>query len=256
MIRLLLPLLLFLCACDSESKVESHSELADESSPRLDSIHVEAEQIRDGFIWPEIISDNFTPTIQRIQHTLSFENVTGSTFPELDSMNKSCGNCGLISTGFMVNYNQNGILDIIIQLEHNYNEPAISDIFFCLNLNTGNQLSADDMLISEQTEGLLHVCDSLLQAELVSIKKEYALSEEFDEIYIEFFDGHRFTKKDLEHFSISHQGIHYMYHTETIPMLERWLKRITVTIPWKTFKVYTPADGPFAFLFHESKPMQ
>jgi hypothetical protein len=87
---------------------------------------------------------------------------------------------------------------------------------------------------------------------VATAKQDFLASKEVSKAdkkdFIELFESYSFNKSDLKDFSISTQGIHFMYYYMFPPDLEPFEPSNVITLTFDEIKPFVRADGLLKFL--------
>ncbi len=117
----------------------------------------------------------------------------------------------LETADFEVNYNQNGLLDIILTTEGSAAYPSTINQEVVVDLKTGNRVTAQNVFV--RLPALTAAVRKMQLAEIKKAKADYKNdpeSADFDGS--EYFKQAKFAAKNLDEFKITDQGVTFSYN--------------------------------------------
>ncbi len=125
--------------------------------------------------WPLV--EGTSVGIDRINEILEYENVTGESIDETLS-NYRLHQTGIVGSFFCVNWMNEEYLDIHITVETLGAYPSQMVFDFLFNLETGKEVSAEDLFMEERITELVKFCDQELQNRVTDeIEEEFTFAE-------------------------------------------------------------------------------
>jgi hypothetical protein len=115
---------------------------------------------------------------------------------------------------YKVLYNKKGILNVLLSVDFSAAHESHYDKSVVINLNTGERVKPSDVFIKLKLEQLAAEVDKNLQAEITDTLKE--IEKDYDAETLEYvknqFGERTASIEDLEEFSVSDQGVTFIYH--------------------------------------------
>ncbi len=109
-----------------------------------------------------------------------------------------------------VNYNKNGILDVLISMEGSGAYPSVTNRYFVVNTKSGSRVRPVDVFTN--LAALASKAKAKQKAEVRKTKAELkADPEAADFDASEYFNNAKFMSKDLNEFSVSEKGVTFRY---------------------------------------------
>ncbi len=142
--------------------------------------------------WP-VVNGTFAG-VARIGEILSYRNVTGETLEETRANYKLHG-AGIVGASFLVNWMDTEYLDLTITVETLGAYPSSMIFNYCFNLESGEEVVAEDIFMEDRIPDLVQMCNAELQNR---IGRE--IQEEFT-----------FTVENLDQLGIKRGGIVFHY---------------------------------------------
>ncbi|OPX31373.1 MAG: hypothetical protein B1H09_03005 [Gemmatimonadaceae bacterium 4484_173] len=143
-------------------------------------------------LWPVVEGD--LPGTSRINEILNYENAVGETLEET-SENYSINHRGIVGSSFRVVWSDPQFLDLEITVETLGAYPSSMVFRYLFDLETGEEVTPNDLFLPETMPELIQLCDSMLQ----------------DRIHNETGGGYVFTEEDLENVGMRRGGIVFHY---------------------------------------------
>ena len=184
-----------------------------------------------------------TPVLsKKIETTLSYEKTLGLNLKEeLGELQ------WLEDAGYDVNYNKNGLLDVTLSMEGSAAYPSSSQKTIVVDLKTGNQVKVIDVFTN--LAGLAAKCRKQQQEEIkeaiVEIKKDSP-----DEDTQALFKDANFTTKNLEEFTISEEGVTFIYDYGFPHVIQALQPDGRYTFTWAELKPHIKPGGLFQKFIH------
>jgi hypothetical protein len=235
------------CSCNRDEPEATTATTGDAPTLFIDSVSLGLDPDSARYRWPLVTDTLNTPMMERVRELLSFMEVTGHSRSELDSQWASC-ECGLYRTDFVVNYNAHGLLDIAFQFEYVYAEQEFESEFITIDLNKGRRLKIGDLMLKEKLPDLLALCDKKLVMNAQEARTAFMDSPDAEAEMLDFFTGYTFRESDLSVFTISAQGIHFMYDFAFPGFLEAYEPNGFILVPFSELSACIDPDGPLGFM--------
>lgn len=249
----ILSLPVLLAACAGDDKKPKQEEKPKMTAP-ADSVILEDYIQDEAFRIIQIPVQGEHPVLDDINNILSFKTVTGYTIEEVQKQWNECL-CGLAGIDHVVNYNMNGILDVTYQLEHHSPFVHFEFAFYTIDIKSGKLLTVADLMDMDKADELAEICERKLNDLVADAKKEFLASKEVSRQdkndFIELFEPYKFKKSDLKDFSISTQGVHFMYYYMFPPDFEAFEPSNVITLTFEEITPFVRADGLLKFLLEK-----
>ncbi len=152
---------------------------------------------------PVVMGEEGDPVVEAMNNELSWEAVTGESLEETIEVFSRMQR-GHTGSGFTVNHNAGGILDITLRIEFLGAYPSTGYRHFCFDVTTGRSVRFSGLLRPGGDETLAGLLDSMLQVNIATKAADGLLDPEM-------YDGHRFGVENLESFSITGEGVWFHY---------------------------------------------
>jgi hypothetical protein len=183
---------------------------------------------------------NLSPTLaKKIESSLSYEKVLRLNIKE------ELGEFQwLEEAGYEVEYNKNGILDVVLSMSGSAAYPSFYDKAVVVDLRTGETVKPSDVFIN--LDRLAAECRRMQKAEitkaLVDIKKEAPDVEDPAELFRET----SFTPKDLSEFSVGDKGVTFRYDYAFVHALLALQPEGRYFFTWRELKPFIKRGGLLA----------
>lgn len=126
--------------------------------------------------WP-IVSGTFSG-ISGINEILNYQNVTGETLEQTRENYKLYGT-GIVGVYFLVNWTDAEYVDLTITVETLGAYPSSMVFNYCFNLESGEEVVAEDMFMEDRIPDLVQMCNAELQNRIGSeIEEEFTFTVE------------------------------------------------------------------------------
>ncbi len=158
----------------------------------IETLLVGEEGESSSISWPLV--EGTSGGIERINEILEYKNVTGESIDEIVTNYRMYG-AGIVGSSFVVNWMNAEYLDLQITVETLGAYPSQMVFNFLFNLETGEEVTAEDLFMEEQITDLVKLCDHELQNRIT------------DQIEDEF----TFTETDLNQLGMRRSGIVFHY---------------------------------------------
>lgn len=155
------------------------------------------------FTLPLIRGEDGDTAVAAMNSALSWESVTGGAFSETADTFASLQR-GYTGSGFTVNHNSGGILDIALRTDFLGAYPSTSVRYYCFDVSTGRAIRFQGLLRPGAAGALVARLDSMLQANIAVASADSILDPDM-------YGGHRFGAENLENFSICEDGVLFHY---------------------------------------------
>ncbi|MCD6587631.1 MAG: hypothetical protein J7K88_03675 [Candidatus Fermentibacteraceae bacterium] len=142
--------------------------------------------------WP-VVEGDFSG-VSRVNEILAYENVTGETIEET-SENYSVNHRGIVGSSFRVVWSDPQFLDLEITVETLGAYPSSMVFRYLFDLETGEEVTPNDLFVPETLPELIQLCDSMLQ----------------ERIHNETGDEFVFTEENLKNVGMRRGGIVFHY---------------------------------------------
>jgi len=148
-----------------------------------------------------------TPALsKKIENSISYAKIVSLDIDD----EKNGENQWLEEADYDVNYNKNGILDITLSMSGTAAYPTVMNRTVVVNLKTGSRAMASDVFIN--LKGLAAMVKKAQEAEIKESIEEIKEEEDYRDFDPKnFFEYADFTVEDLEQFTISDEGVTFMY---------------------------------------------
>jgi hypothetical protein len=213
---LLLFLLVVLCSVQVDSAQA-------QSTPRPDRVNIKRQKltiIRTGQVaknFPDrrratitypVVSGLTDPAILRkVRAILTFKNIFDYSLKEYRE------DSWLEEFDYVLNYNDNYILDLTFTQVGSAAYPDSQSKNFAINLKTGAVINASDVFVTSKMDELARLVDAKLQAEVAELIKIVKADKTLDdpENVIDALQLLKFEVADLDKFSVGKDGITFLY---------------------------------------------
>ena len=151
----------------------------------------------------------------------------------------------LETAGYEVNYNKNGLLDIVLTTEGSAAYPSIFNKEIVVDLKSGNRLTAQNVFV--KLPALAAAVGKMQLAEIKKAQADYKKdpeSADFDGG--EYFMSAKFTAKNLDEFKISDKGVTFTYDYGFPHVVLALQPDGEYFFSWAQVKPYIKADGLLA----------
>lgn len=146
---------------------------------------------------------------------------------------------------YLVNYNKHGMLDITLSLSGSGAYPSTFNKTVVVDLKTGNRLRPADIFTN--LTGLAAKIKKLQQAEIRKAREDYKKdpdSADFDGA--EYFDNADFTAENLAEFSVSDDGVTFLYEYGFPHVVKALEPDGTFLLGWTQLKPFIKPGGLLA----------
>jgi hypothetical protein len=158
--------------------------------------------------WPVLAGGADDEALVLMGESLSYENVAGEPFEQTMTTYAEIQR-GIVGSGFDVNFNSSGILDITIRIDFVGAYPSTFEHYFSFDASTGERLGIGDLILDGKLEDLAGILDTQLQENIQAAVEVYCLGP--DGLAPDLYSSGRFEAADLESFSILEDGIEFHY---------------------------------------------
>ncbi len=126
--------------------------------------------------WP-VVNGSFAG-VARINEILDYRNVTGETLQETRE-NYMLHGTGIVGAYFLVNWTDAEYVDLTITVETLGAYPSSMVFNYCFNLDTGEEVTPEDMFMEDRIPDLVQLCNTELQNRIGSeIEEELTFTVE------------------------------------------------------------------------------
>lgn len=195
--------------------------------------------------WPVVAGGAGDEAVILMNEALSYENVAGEPLEETMDIYSQVQR-GIVGSGFEVNFDGSGILDITITIDFVGAYPSTFEHYFCFDTGTGERLGISDLMKPDRLGALAGLLDERLQ-ENVRTAMSICCSGP-DGIDPAIYSSASFREADLERFSIMEGGIefHYDYGFPHV-MLAAEPER-DIFLSYEELQPYIDPEGPLGRL--------
>ncbi len=179
-----------------------------------------------------------TPALsKKIEDTISYQK--NSNLDLKDELNDGQW---LETAEYAINYNKNGLLDIILSTEGSAAYPSTYNKEIIVDLKTGNRVTAQNVFIK-----IPALAAAVRKMQLAEIKKSQAdykkdpESADFDGS--EYFNSAKYTAKSLDDFKISDKGVTFTYNYDFPHVVLALQPDGEYFFSWTQLKTFIKADG-------------
>jgi hypothetical protein len=199
------------------------------------------ERLRAVVTYP-LVSGNIDPKVlAKVRATLSLKNVFGSSLQEYRTDN------WLDELSYVVDYNENHILDITFTQNGTAAYPDSQYKHFALNLKTGEVLRARDVFAEDKLAQLTNLVDSALQKEVSELKQvvkdDATLDADGKQNLIDALELQKFELNNLDDFSVSSKGIVFLYDAGFPHVIEALQPEGRYLFPYSDLASFIRPDG-------------
>jgi hypothetical protein len=145
--------------------------------------------------WPVLAGGTGDEAVIAINEALSYESVAGEPFEQTMQTYTEIQR-GIVGSGFEMNFNDLGILDLTIQVEFLGAYPSTSEYYFTFDTGTGRRLAMADLMSDERLPELAALVNERLQENIRTAESVYCPGP---------------NGVDLESFSVEEGGIEFHY---------------------------------------------
>ena len=157
--------------------------------------------------WPVLAGGTGDEAGIAINEALSYESVAGEPFEQTMQTYTEIQR-GIVGSGFELNFNDLGILDLTIHVEFLGAYPSTSEYYFTFDTGTGRRLAMADLMSDERLPELAALVNERLQENIRTAESVYCPGP--NGVDPEMYDA-QFTEADLESFSVEEGGIEFHY---------------------------------------------
>lgn len=178
-----------------------------------------------------------TSLSKKIENTISYAKVLSLNLQEEKGEYQ-----WLEAADYNVVYNKNGILSIYLSMEGTAAYPSSVGKTVVVNLKTGNQVKPADIFTN--LAGLAAEIKKSQQAEIKQAKEDYKKdSETADFNASEYFDTADFKVENLEGFSVSADGVTFIYDYGFPHVIQALQPSGNYLLTWAELKPYIKKTG-------------
>ena len=177
--------------------------------------------------------------LRKVRSLLYFENIFDTTLQEYREWNS------LDDFDYVVNYNANYILDVTFTQVGTAAYPDSQSKTIVINLKTGNVIKAQDAFVEARFSELASMINEKLQAEVAELIKT-AQSHEDGPSIIEALKDFKFEIKNLDDFSISRDGVTFLYDAGLPHVHEAFEPEGHYLFSYSSLKPFIKPGGPLS----------
>jgi hypothetical protein len=191
--------------------------------------------------YPVITS--LVPKISRkVNSLISFKNIFDYSLAEYRS------DPWLSEFSYVVNHNNNFLLDITFNQSGMAAYPDEQSKHFLINLRDGDLILAADAFHSEKLQALREAVDRKLQQEISALRKKNTSATDRDEQdrtnVNDAYDILKFELKDLDDFSVSKTGVTFLYDAGFPHVIKALEPKGRYYFSYEQLKPFIKSDGP------------
>lgn len=184
-----------------------------------------------------------TPGVSRkVSSLISFKNIFDYSLADYRS------DPWLSEFSYVVNHNNNSLLDITFTQSGMAAYPDEQSKHFLINLRNGELILAADAFHSEQLQFLTEAVDKKLQQEVSVLRKENTSAADLDEQdkanVNDAYDILKFELKDLDNFSVSKTGVTFLYDAGFPHVIKALEPKGRYYFSYDELKSFIKRDGP------------
>lgn len=195
---------------------------------------------RTAIIYHPFISGLRDPTLlRRVRALLSIKSIFGMSLREYRE------STWLDELDYEVNYNANHILDITFTAHGEGPYPDSHSRTIPIDLKTGKILKARDVFVGEKLAELAADVDIKLKLEVAELIKTAKENTDAERI-IEELAKLKFEAKNLDDFSISNEGVVFLFDADLPHVFVGFEPEGRYLFPYSSLKTYIKPTGPLA----------
>ena len=196
---------------------------------------------RTAVIYYPFISGLRDPAVlRRVRSLLNVANVSGL------SLREHRENFWLDELDYEVNHNANHILDITFTSQGEGPYPASHSRTIPIDLKTGRILKARDVFVEDRFDELAASVEVRLKLEVAELIKTAKENIPDADNVIELLVKQKFEVKNLDDFSISQEGVKFLYDPDFPHVYVGFEPLGGYLIPYSSLKSFIKATGPLA----------
>jgi hypothetical protein len=184
-----------------------------------------------------VISGLSPVVLRRVRSVLDFKNIFDYSLKEYRE------DAWLTEFSYVVNYNDNSLLDITFSQRGSGAYPDDQTKHFLINLRNGSVVKASDVFQPDKMNELVAWIDRELQREIKQIDKENR-SDEDAEAVRQAYEQLRFELKDLDDFSVGPKGITFLYDAGFPHVIKALEPKGRYLLSYSALRSIIKRDGP------------
>jgi hypothetical protein len=185
--------------------------------------------------------------LKKVQTAISVKAIVGQSLTEL----KQDSSPWLTDVDYIINYNQNNILDLTYQISGMGAYPSTSQKRVSIDLKTGNLLRSKDLFKTDTNVALVQTIEEMMQREIRM--KIAEVRKQDPTIAKDIFTKHHFQQKDLNDFTIGKKGITFHYNFDFVHAIKAAEPSGAYFISYDKLSRYIRPDGAVGFALGSSR---
>lgn len=192
--------------------------------------------------YPQIAGLTNPVVLRRVQATVSLKSIWGQSLDELRKEFKATW--WLSEIDYVVNYNQNSLLDITFTMSGVGAYPSSTAKHRSIDLKTGKVLKAAEVF---QPKALSTIAGLVNQAMQADVKQVIANGDKEGADLRDQLQGKRFQIKNLDSFAVSDKGITFLYNFDFPHVIQALAPSGKYFLSYEQLKPYIKPDGALGF---------
>jgi hypothetical protein len=192
--------------------------------------------------YPVISGLSDRAVLQRIRSLLDFKHIFDYSLKEYRD------DAWLTEFSYDVNYNRNFLFDITFTQSGVAAYPDVHSKHFLINLKSGRIIKASDAFLMDKFGVLAALVDQKLQAELRETATEAKRNSNFEASetlsIVEGLEQMKFTRENLEDFSVSDKGITFLYDAGLPHAIQAFEPEGRYFFSYSDLALYLKRSGP------------
>ena len=239
---ILCTLVLCLSACIGEFMNRCPAE---EIQVIAEATALDGEYIQGVLYWPRVTGEGNPVAIALMNRAMDYEEVAGEPLEEtLEIFSES--EHGIVGSMFTVNLAEDGLLDIIIEVNFLGAYPSTFESYFTFDTDTGNRLEAEDLFREDALDELVALLDMGLQRNIEEKKQQNSVDYQED-VHIPELDQ-RFVREDLDRFSVMPDGMVFRHEFDFAHAIQALEPEGEIFLEWYVIEEFIDSEGPLAAL--------
>ena len=181
--------------------------------------------------------------LRKIQWAVDLKQVLGQSLAEMQK--EYLENNWLSDVSYIVNYNQNNVLDLTYTISGSAAYPNSFEKRVSVSLKTGKILRAKDLFKPEAFGAIAQTIEPMMQQEI--LKKIAEFRKEDADINQSLFAKHHFQPKNVEDFTIGKTGVTFLYNFDFPHVIKAAEPSGAYLIPYSKLRRYIRPDGALGF---------